>query len=175
MYCLHLLFLFLLFLHGDALACIFSFGLPEFFFLSTCPCVRPACAALRVGLAVVSCSLAGFEAMFNVLCRIGRRRCAMRLVGISSVEGFACGAPPSNHGHHLSTFKAYRPLYLPVVNLAPRWEGGMVGVRNERQTHLPTPPVWTAPLRSSLSSPSRGIVARVLWEESSFSGTLLIS
>ena len=72
-------------------------------------------------------------------------------------------------------------LRLPVVNLAPRWEGGMVGVRNERQTHLPSPPVWTAPLRSSrLSSPSRGIVARRVMSsafetpESSFSETLYI-
>ena len=91
------------------------------------------------------------------------RRCSesngsapMRLVGISFCGGFCLRAPPSNHGHLLSTVEGYRPLYLPVVNLAPRWEGGMVGVRNERQTHLPTPPVWTAPLRSSLSSPSRG-------------------
>ena len=97
------------------------------------------------------------------------RRCSesngsapMRLVGISFCGGFCLRAPPSNHGHLPSTFGDCRPLYLPVVNLAPRWEGGMVGVRNERQTHLPTPPVWTAPLRSSLSSPSRRIVARVL-------------
>ena len=68
----------------------------------------------------------------------------------NSRGGFCLRAPPSNHGHLLSTIEGYRPLYLPVVTLAPRWEGGMVGVRNERQTHLPSPPVWTAPLRSSL-------------------------
>ena len=67
LYCLHFLFLFLLFLHADALAFIFfgtsSFGLPEFFFFLV---YVPSRSALRVGLAALSCSLAGFEAMFCV-------------------------------------------------------------------------------------------------------------
>ena len=156
------LFLFLLFLHADALAFIFfgpSFGLPEFFFffgLRALALVQNV-LALRVGLAALSCSLAGFEAMFWVEW-VGADATGRN----NSRGGFCLRAPPSNHGHLLCTVEGYRPLYLPVVNLAPRWEGGMVGVRNERQTHLPTPPVWTAPLRSSLSSPSRGIIARVL-------------
>ena len=53
---------------------------------------------------------------------------------------------PSSHVHCLSASRHRGTLRLSVVNLAPRWEGGMVGVRNERQTHLPSPPVWTAPL-----------------------------
>ena len=65
------LFLFLLFLHADALAFIFfgpSFDLPEFFFffgLRALAFVQNV-LALRVGLAALSCSLAGFEAMFWV-------------------------------------------------------------------------------------------------------------
>jgi len=140
------------------------------FFLSTCPCVRSECPC-SPRWSRGSLLLPGWF-RGDVLGRMGRRRCRDATGRNKFYGGFCLRAPPSNHGHHLSTFKAYRPLYLPVVNLAPRWEGGMVGVRNERQTHLPTPPVWTAPLRSSLSSPSRGIIARVLWEESSFSGTL---
>merc|ERR1712070_163863 len=127
------------------------------FFLVTRPRVRSECPALRVGLAALSCSLAGFEAMFWVEW-VGADATGRN----NSRGGFCLRAPLSNHGHLLCTIEGHRPLYLPVVNLAPRWEGGMVGVRNERQTHLPTPPVWTAPLRSSLSSPSRRIVARVL-------------
>jgi len=61
------MFLFLLFLHADALAFILfgtsSFGLPEFFFFLV---YVPSRSALRVGLAALSCSLAGFEAMFCV-------------------------------------------------------------------------------------------------------------
>jgi len=56
------------------------------FFLGTCPRVRSACPALRVGLAALSCSLAGFEAMFCVTW-VGAD---VRLVGMSSYEGFAC-------------------------------------------------------------------------------------
>ena len=42
-------------------------------------------------------------------------------------------------------------LYLPVIDLAPRGEGGMVASAR-RQNHLPAPPARTAPLRSSPSS-----------------------
>ena len=34
-------------------------------------------------------------------------------------------APLSNHGHFLSTVEDCRPLYLPVIDLAPRGESGM--------------------------------------------------
>ena len=132
-------------------------SLRSFFFCPRALAFVQNVLALRVGLAALSWSLAGFEAIFWVEWVGADATGRNNLCG-----GFCLRAPPSNHSHHLSTFKAYRLLYLPVVNLAPRWKGGMVGVRNERQTHLPTPPVWTAPLRSSLSSPSRGIIARVL-------------
>ena len=65
--------LFLSFLHADALAFIFfgtsSFGLPEFFFLGIRALAfvqHVLLSGLRVGLAALSCSLAGFEAMFCV-------------------------------------------------------------------------------------------------------------
>ena len=34
-------------------------------------------------------------------------------------------APLSNHGHFLSTVEDCRPLYLPVIDLAPRGKSGM--------------------------------------------------
>ena len=89
----------------------------------------------------------------DVLGRMGRRRCRDATGRNKFYGGFCLRAPPSNHGHLLRTVEGYRPLYLPVVNLAPRWEGRMVGVRNERQTHLPTPLVWTAPLRPPYRRP----------------------
>jgi len=71
---------------------------------SKCPRIPHA---LRVGLAALSCSLAGFEAVFWVdwvgAEATGRNK---------SYGGFCLRAPPSNHCHHLSTFKAYRQLYL---------------------------------------------------------------
>jgi len=94
------------------------------------------------------------------------RRCSaspgsapMRVWCVDSVPSGVCipvlTSTASPRSRHRGT------LRLPFVNLAPRLAGGMIGGRNERQTHLPSPPVWTAPLRSSrLSSPSRGIVAR---------------
>ena len=41
-------------------------SLSSFFLGTTCPRVRSECPALRVGLAALSYSLAGFEAMFCV-------------------------------------------------------------------------------------------------------------
>ena len=63
-------------------------SLSSFFGGTACSCVRSECPALRFGLAALSCSLAGFEAMFWVEW-VGADA-AMRLVGISSMEGFAC-------------------------------------------------------------------------------------
>ena len=130
--------------------------------LSSFFCLRALAFVRLVLLSALVSRLSPAPWLVSRRCSESNGSAPMRLVGISFCGGFCLRAPPSNHGHLLSTVEGYRPLYLPVVNLAPRWEGGMVGVRNERQTHLPTPPVWTAPLRSSLSSPSRGIVARVL-------------
>ena len=166
MYCLQFLFLFLLFLHADALAFIFSALLLaslSSFFLSTCPCVRSECpCSPRWSRGSLLVPIAGFEAMFWV-----------EWVGADATGrnkfygGFCLRAPPSNHGHHLSTFKAYRPLYLPGVNLAPRWEGGTVGVRNERQTHLPhyktNSRVIRRVIRFGLVLELSGLVVRTIW------------
>ena len=162
LYCLHFLFLFLLFLHADALVFIFSAlllaSLSSFFWPLALAFVRP------VLLSALVSRLSPAPWLVSRRCSVSNGSAPMRLVGISSLEGFACAhlRPITAISSALSRIAGRFIVYLPVVNLAPRWEGGMVGVRNERQTHLPTPPVWTAPLRSSLSSPSRGIVARVL-------------
>ena len=43
-------------------------------------------------------------------------------------------APLSNHGHLLCTVEDCRPLYLPVIDLAPRGEGGMVASAEEAES-----------------------------------------
>ena len=98
-----MLMLLLLFFSALLLASLSSF------FLSTCPCVRSECpCSPRWSRGSLLVPIAGFEAMFWV-----------EWVGADATGrnkfygGFCLRAPPSNHGHHLSTFKAYRPLYLP--------------------------------------------------------------
>jgi len=51
----------------------------------TCPRVRSACPALRVGLAALSCSW-----LVSTRCSVSHGSAPMRLVGMSSFEGFAC-------------------------------------------------------------------------------------
>ena len=51
----------------------------------------------------------------------------------------------------LHTVEDCRPLYLPVIDLAPRGESGMDAFAEEADS-LPAPPARTAPLRSSPSS-----------------------
>ena len=130
-----------------------------FFGGTACSCVRSECPALRVGLAALSCSLAGFEAMFWVEW-VGADATGRN----NSRGGFCLRAPPSNHGHLLCTVEGYRPLYLPVVNLAPRWEGGMVGVRNERkiicQLRQFGPPLYGPPDRRPPADSSHGSYER---------------
>ena len=105
----------------------------------------------------------------DVLRRMGRRRCDWSewvrlrvLLERTSVQS----RPSSLHFRELQA--ALSPSRQPGSSLGRR-----DGWRPEREkNHLPTPPVRTAPLRSSRSSPSRGFLARVIWEEKYSSGFL---
>ena len=110
---------------------------------------RSACPALRVaGLAALSCSLAGFEAMVCVawVGADATGRCDV-LLRVLLARTSAQSRPFPLH-----TVEDCRPLYLPVIDLAPRvGRAGWMHLQR-RQTHLPAPPARTAPLRSSPSS-----------------------
>ena len=82
---LHFLFLFLLFLHADALAFYFSFGLPEFFF-----CLRALAFVRLVLLSALVSRLSPAPWLISRRCSESNGSAPMRLVGISSMEGFAC-------------------------------------------------------------------------------------
>ena len=139
----------------ESLVRLASLGSLFFRFGHVSPC--SAWPVLRGGLAAL-CLVSQLSVWWRgaLLRRLGHRRCECEFDWSSGSLASQFPRPLPLRSRHRGT------LRLSVVNLAPRWEGGMVGVRNERQTHLPSPPVWTAPLRSSLSSPSRGIVARVI-------------
>ena len=81
---------------------------------------RSACPALRVGLAALSCSLAGFEAMFCVAWvgadAIGRCNVLLGVLLARTPVPTAIASPLSRHTG---------TLYLPVIDLAPRGESGM--------------------------------------------------
>ena len=80
-----MLMLLLLFFSALLLASLSAF----LFFWSTCPCVRSECpCSPRWSRGSLLVPIAGFEAMFWVEW-VGADA-AMRLVGISSMEGFAC-------------------------------------------------------------------------------------
>jgi len=90
LYCLHFLFLFLLFLHADALVFIFfgtsSFGLPEFFFFW----VRALAFVQHVLLSELVSRLSPAPWLISRRCSVSHGLAPMRLVGMSSYEGFAC-------------------------------------------------------------------------------------
>jgi len=126
LYCLHFLFLlFLLFLHADALAFIFfgtsSFSLPVFSFF---PIWARAVVQHGQHSVLVSrlsaCSLSGFEAFCvkwvgaDAICRCN---VLLRVLLVRTSVPTAIASPHS---------KQTGALYLPVIDLAPRGEGGMV-------------------------------------------------
>jgi len=88
LYCLHFLFLFLLFLHADALVFIFfgpSFGsLSSFFWPRALAFVRPFLLCALVS------RLSPAPWLVSRRCSVSNGSAPMRLVGISSLEGFAC-------------------------------------------------------------------------------------
>jgi len=150
---LHLLFLFLLFRSTLLLFYFFgtsSFSLPVFsFFLFG---HVPSCSvwpALCVGLAALCLLPVWFRGA--VLCRLGRPRC-MRLVDIMFFLGVLLARTPVPTATVSPLPSRQRgTLYLPVIDLAPRGEGGMVASAEEAESSA-APPARTAPLRSSPSS-----------------------
>ena len=134
MYFLHFLFLFLLFLHADALAFIFfgtsSFGLPEYSvsLLGTCHRVQ------HVLLSVLVSRLSPAPWLVSRRCSVSHGSAPMRLVGMSSFEGFACAhlCPITAISSALS--RNAGTLYLPVIDLAPCGEGGMVASAEEAES-----------------------------------------
>ena len=74
-------------------------------------------------------------------------------------------APLSNHGHFLSTVEDCRPLYLPVIDLAPRGEGGMVASAEEAESSASSASSDRPSAVLPIVSPPRGLLAWVSWKE----------
>ena len=160
-----LLVLFLLFLH--ALAFIFSvtrsFSLPEFSF-SIRARRRGAWAVLRGGLAALCLvSRFGRAALFCVawICADARV--------IQVIPGEVLHS--HTHAHRLSTFQTYRcASVLPVIDLAPRGEDGMVASVEETESSVSSTSSGRHSAALPIVGPPRGLLARVSREGKSFSG-----
>ena len=132
-------------------------SLSPLFFLLRALAFVPSVLALRVGLAALSWSLAGFEAMFWV------EWVGADATGRNSLcGGFCLRAPPSNHGHHLSTFKAYRSASSPSrIDLAPRGEDEMVAYVEETESSASSTSSGRHSAVLPIVGPPRGLLAWV--------------
>ena len=143
----------------DALAFIFfgtsSFGLPEFSVSLFVPS-RSACPALRVGLAALSCSLAGFEAMVCVAWvgadATGRCDVLLRVLLARTSVPTAISSPLS---------RSTGSLYLRVIDLAPRGKGGMVASAEEAESSASSASSDRPSAVLPIVSPPRGLLAWV--------------
>jgi len=124
--------------------------------LVTCPRVRSACPALRVGLAALSCSLAGFEAMFCVawVSADATGRCDVLLTVLLARTSVptAISSPLSRNA---------RTLYLPVIDLAPCGEGGMVASAEEAESSASSASSDRPSAVLPIVRPPRGLLAWV--------------
>ena len=163
-----LVFLFLLFLH--ALAFIFSvtrsFSLPEFSFFhsGTSPwrmgCTpRWSCGALPNLAALGSVARRSSASPGSAPMRVWFEVVLWEV--LHSVT----------HAHHLSTFEMYRcASMLPVIDLAPRGEDGMVASVEETQPSAISTSSGRHSAALPIVGPPRGLLARVSREGKSFSG-----
>ena len=115
LYCLHFLFLFLLFLHADALVFIFSAlllaSLSSFFWPRALAFVRP------VLLSALVSRLSPAPWLVSGRCSVSNGSAPMRLVGISSLEGFFlryCHAQ-SRHDSGVGACLVESGLYLSIL------------------------------------------------------------
>ena len=135
--------LMLLLLFFSALLLLVS--LSSFFFLGTCPRIP------HVLLSVLVSRLSPAPWLVSTRCSVSHGSAPMRLVGMTSFEGFACA--------HLCPITAISSLLSRIagrfisqsLTLLLVGRAGWMHLQR-RQTHLPAPPARTAPLRSSPSS-----------------------
>ena len=154
---LHLLFLFLLFLH--ALAFIFWYILllaslcSIFSFLGTCRRVQHGQHSVLVSR-LSACSLFGFEALFCVAWfgtdAIGRYNVLLGVLLARTPVPTAIASPLSRHTG---------TLYLPVIDLAPRGEGGMVASAEEAESSASSASSDRPSAVLPIVSPPRGLLA----------------
>jgi len=111
-----------------------------------------------------ACSLSGFEALLCIAWfgadAIGR--CYV-LLGVLLARTLFPTATPSPLSRNWGT------LYLPVIGLAPRGEGGMVASAEEAESSASSASSDRPSAVLPIVSPPRGLLAWVSWKEKPFS------
>ena len=126
-----------------------------FSFLGTCHRVQP-CPALRVGLGALCLLPVWFRG--DVLCRMGRRDAVGRCNVLLRVLLARTSAPTAIASPHSKQTGA---LYLPVIDLAPRGEGGMVASAEEADSSASSASSDRPSAVLPIVSPPRGLLAWV--------------
>ena len=134
-----------------------SFSLPVFsFFLFGYVPSRSACPALRVGLAALCLLPVRFEALFCIAWvgadAIGRCDVLLRVLLARTSVPTAISSPLSRNA---------RTLYLPVIDLAPCGEGGMVASAEEAESSASSASSDRPSAVLSIVRPPRGLLAWV--------------
>jgi len=127
-----------------------------FSFLGTCHRVQPVQLSVLVSR-LSACSLSGFEALFCVAW-VGAdaiiSRCNI-LLRVSLARTSVPTAIASPHSRQTGT------LYLPVIDLAPRGEGGMVASAEEAESSASSASSDRPSAVLPIVSPPRGLLAWV--------------
>ena len=107
-----------------------------------------------------ACSLSGFEAMFCVAWvgadAVGRCSVLLRVLLARTSVPTAIASPHS---------KQTGALYLPVIDLAPRGEGGMVAYAEDAESSTSSASSDRPSAVLPIVSPPRGLLAWVSWKE----------
>ena len=166
-----LLFLFLLFLHALAFISLAtrSFSLPEFSFFQHSH-VAVAWAVLLGGLAALCLvSQLSVRSRGTLLRRLGLRRCACD--SNCSMGGLALRYPRPSF---LPVRNVQGASLLPVIDLAPRGEDGMVASVEETAPSASSTSLGRHSAALPIVGPPRGLLALVSREGKSFSGLIYI-